>query len=141
MSKVIKVMYHGERVGLFGEIFHLFKEKNGTERRFGGSFKRVRFGDVYPMVDNRMKTQPEVIIPQPWEPTDQELHEYEAAKLAVRHEREQRKKDMVLKAPNPKIVQAVDLLRPFYQTMKDSDRRRFMGWVANECSKKKGRRK
>lgn len=137
--KKIKVMFHGDRVDVFRKPYQLFKDKAGAEHRYSG-IRGVAFGRVYATEDGKMKIHPEALTPAPWEPTDKEWAEYEAQKIVVSEWRQSRRKDMALHKPNPKIVQAVELLRPFYLSMTDLDRRRFMGWVGNECSKKKGRK-
>lgn len=137
-TKVTQVMYHGERVSLFGEINQLFKDRKGEESRFRG-IKRIYFGNVYEMNGISMNSKPEP-IEAGWSPTEKEELEYEAAKIAVSGHRQEQRKDMELKRPNKKVVQAVELLRPFYLVMSNVDRKRFMGWVSNECSKK-GRRR
>lgn len=131
-----KVMFHGERVDHYGRLTQLFKERNGKEAVFTG-IKGIYFGEVYLMTDNRMNRKPESIENPAWDPAEKDRLEYEGQKIVVRNWRANRRKDMQLKKPHPKIVTAVDLLRPFYQTMGEIDRRRFMGWVSNECSRRK----
>lgn len=142
MSKAKRlVMYHGERVDMMGRISQVFKDRSGHAYTYAG-IKNVRFGCVVHLLSgDKMKVRPESVEPSPWEPTDQEVTEYEANKIAVLDTRARRLKDLKLHKPNRRIVEAVDLLRPFYLSMHNFDRERFMRWVAQECSKKKGRRK
>lgn len=127
-------MFLGERVGWNGKVYQLFRSKDGKEHNFSG-IKRVYFGDVYEMIDEKLKIRPESV--DGWEPTDKDRREYEAQKLVVTASRQANRKAMEIKRPHAEVVKAVDLLRPFYRALSHVDQRRFMEWIANECSKKK----
>lgn len=135
----IRVMYQGERVDTFGRIHQMFRDVRGENYQYSG-IRDVSFGQIYPMTDGKMAVYPIGEYDPKWKPTDKEEREFEAHKIVVADRRARRKAEMQLKKPNPKIVQAVDLLRPFYLAMTDWDRDRFIRWVSQECSKRKGRR-
>lgn len=137
--KKVKVMYHGERVNHFDKIYQVFKSKDGKTHNFTG-IKNIWFGSVYVMEKDTLKRKPEAIETD-WQPTDQEREEYEAAKIVVKATRQNKLKAMKLKQPHQNIVRAIELIRPFYLHLSNLDRRRFIEWFENECSKKKGKKK
>lgn len=128
-------MFHGERVGFSGKILQCFRDRTGKDHNFTG-IKWVYFGCVYPMVGDSMKRKPEEIEVEDWKPTENDRNEFEAQKLVVRAKRQAMKKAMDLKKPHDDITRAVGLIRRFYVGLDNLDRRRFMDWFANECSKK-----
>lgn len=139
-KKTVVVMYQGERLTMMQGLTHLFTDKDGGEHCFRG-IRGAIFGHCYLMVNDTMERRPTLAEAGCWEHTEKEELVYEGAKLAVANFRASRRREMELRMPNRKIVQAVDLLRPFYLSMTDFDRVRFMRWVSQECSKKKrGRR-
>lgn len=128
-----EIMFMGERIH-FGKIVQFFKDAKSIPHHFSG-IKNIWFGSVYEMNDDKIKVNP-TAIETDWVPTDEERDEYEAQKLVVRAHRQARKKAMDIKKPHEKIVRAVELIRPFYLSLHNIDRRRFMEWFANECSRK-----
>jgi hypothetical protein len=138
--KTIHVMFMGERIrGWHKKIEQMFKAKDGKEFFFSG-IKRPWFGTVYEMKlsangSASLNVRPKEVEAD-WEPSEKERQEFEGAKLVVTAERQARQKAMKLQRPHDDIVRAVKLLRPFYRAMPDQDRRRFMEWVSNECSRK-----
>jgi hypothetical protein len=139
MKKQI-LMYHGERVNHFGAIYQLFKSQKGVDSHYSG-IKNVGIGSCYAQEPGgKMKIRPELVEPpKGFVMSEKDELEAEAQREVVRHARAEKRKAMELRKPNQRIVQAVDLLRPFYRAMSHVDQRRFMGYLANECSKKKGR--
>lgn len=134
-KRKIVLMYHGERADTWrGKIWQCFRSKDGKEHSFSG-IKNIYFGECYAMLDSKMKIRPEAV--PGWEPTEKERTEYEAQKLVVRQVRQSRLEAFKLTRPHKDVLRAVELLRPFYRALTDSDRNRFMKWVSNECSKKK----
>lgn len=131
------VIYCGERVGHFGEIFQLFKTKKGKAMHFKG-IKRVWVGDCYVVTDGTMKINPESV--DGFAMGMEDANEAEAQREVVRHARAEKKKAMELKKPNAKIVAAIKLLRPFYRSMNHIDQRRFTQYLQNEMSKPGGRK-
>jgi hypothetical protein len=129
------VMFVGERVDWRGNIYQCFKNKAGVESHFKG-VKNVCFGSVYNVEDGRIARIPVAIEPPPWHPTDKECLEHEAQKIAVYERRALNRKALQLKKPHADIAKAVELLAPFYLSMDDFTRMRFMRWFSNECSKK-----
>lgn len=128
------VLFLGERVDHMGNIFQLFRDRNGEQFRYT-KIKRPFFGDCYEIdKEEKMKTRPESV--KGFEPTDKERLEYEAQKLCVVAERLSRKRAMKLRSPHPDIVRAIKLLRPFYRSMTRTDQNRFTQYLENELSKR-----
>lgn len=136
-----KLMYLGERVDLFRGVHQEFKDKSGSKFNWTG-IKNLYFGAVVEAERKgksmTMSRRPQ-IVESDWQPTEQEEVEYEAHKVVVRAYRQSRKKAMELKRPNQNIVRAVELLKPFYRAMDHFSQKRFMEWIANACSKPKGK--
>lgn len=138
--KKVPVMFLGERIrGWSHKIEQLFKAKDGKEFFFS-SIKRPWFGTVYEMDLKADGSASMAIKPKEvecdWEPTEKERQEFEAQKAVVISERQARQKAMQLKRPHDDIVRAIKLIRPFYRALPEVNRRRFMEWFANECSRK-----
>ena len=127
------VMYHGQRVSFNGKIVQLFRDQNGKGYTFTG-IKNVWFGDIYFIENDSMKIRPQQ-IEQTWKPTDEDRLEYEAQKIAVAGQRQNRLKAMTFRRPHVDILRAVELIRPFTHHISMLDQRRFFEWLANECSK------
>jgi len=134
-----QIMYHGERVNFTGKVVQLFKEKRGEEHLFKG-IKGVWFGSVYEMVNDTLKLKPKE-VESTWEPTELERKEYEAAKIVVRGHRQNILAAMKVKKPHADISKALELIRPFTWHLSSLERRRFMAWFENECSKNPNRKK
>lgn len=138
--KTVPVMFLGERIrGWHKKIEQLFRSKDGKDFFFSG-IHRPWFGTVYEMKlkadgSASMAVRPKE-VESDWEPSEKERQEFEAAKIVVASERQNRRKAMTLKRPHDDIVRAVKLMRPFYRALPDQDRRRFMEWFSNECSRK-----
>lgn len=131
----IQVMYMGERVVQYRTIIQLFQSRDGKEHWFS-KVKHPWFGTVYEMnADGTMAVRPKSVETD-WEPTKLERSQWEAAKIVVASFRQEQRKTMKLKRPHDDITKAVNLLRPFYKPLTNIDRRRFIDWVANECSRK-----
>lgn len=133
------VMYHGERDNHLGKIHQLFKDKRGKVYLFRGI--RAWFGEVYRLeAPDRILRRP-TAIESDWKPTEAEEREYHSQVLIVKNMRMQNRKAMKLKRPPDDLVTSVNLFRPYYLGLNEIDRRRLLGWFANECSKRRGRRK
>lgn len=140
----VPLMYHGERVNWRGEIIQLFRDRKGEEFYWSGR-KHVYFGEIYESTkkgrskaaDHVMARNPKMVVDETWSATEKDRAEYEGAKVACTDARAQRKKAYELKKPHKDLVRAVELMRPFYLSLTDNDRRRLIGWFANECSKKR----
>lgn len=131
----MEVMYHGQRAGIYNnKVYQLFKTRDGKEYWFS-RVKGLWFGDVVQMIKDRIEIRPET-VKTTWEPSEKERLEYETNKVLVTAARQERLKEMKLRKPHKNILSAVFLIAPFYRSMSDLDRRRFMKWFANECSKK-----
>lgn len=138
------VMYLGQRVNWAGEIYQEFKDREGNSYAYQ-SIKGVYFGEVYPLLPgDKMNRNPKAVETD-WLPTEQDRREYEAQKIVVAAKRQERLKAMKIRKPHPDITRAVGLIKPFYLWLNNLERRRFIQWFENECSKKppkkrKGRR-
>lgn len=131
-------MYHGERVGNYGDkVVQLFKLREGREYFFAG-IKHLWPGSLYEILPgDKMSSNPKRYDDDPnWQMSEKERAEYEAQKLIVKNHRALKRKDMELKKSNPKIKHAIDLLRPFYQSLDHIDQKRFMGYITNQLSKR-----
>ena len=141
---IVPVMYLGERADWRGDIRQLYRDRDGNDL-YWSPRKHVYFGEIYETEkkgrgkkqEHLMRKAPKRVEVEGWEPTEKERTEYEAAKVACRDSRAQRKKDFEFRKPAKQLMTAVDLVRPYYLSCSDQDRRRLMGWFSNECSKKK----
>lgn len=138
-----QLMYLGERIGHFGKIHQVFKDKRGKTYTWNG-IRGVWFGSVYEAENKKggqltMSTRPDEVSTD-WRHREQERIEYDAAKLAVAGQRQRNLGAMKLRAPPRDIMNAVACVRRYYLALSDNERRRLIDWFANECSKK-GRKK
>lgn len=133
------VIYCGERVGLFGRIHQLFKDKKGKEYSYTG-IKDAMVGYCYEVsAKDQMSLRPKTVEGFPM--SEKDKLEMEAQKLAVRAERLMKRKAFELKRPHPDIVRALKLLAPFYRGLTRFDQDRFMSYLGNEMSRKPKRRR
>lgn len=143
MSKVIvEALYIGERVTGFGEIVQAFKIENGEVLHWTG-VKGLWVDESYevevkPTGGHTIKMRPDRVEEKDRRlfMSDKDKIEYEAQKIAVRGQRERRKKKMELSKPHADIVKAIQLLKPFARSLDYIDLDRFMGYVKNQLSKK-----
>jgi hypothetical protein len=129
-----QLMYLGERVRIDGKIHQCFRDKRGKEYHWMG-VKGLWFGSVYVSEDDKMAVRPEA-VESDWKPSDEDIRKYEANKILVRARRQANQKAFEFKKPHPDLMKAVSLVRPFYLMISEIDRRRFMEWFSNECSKR-----
>lgn len=129
------VIYCGPRV-YASSICHLFVDEK-REHYYFGNMKFVYIGNCYKMLaGDKMKRRPESIDPAPFQLTEKELRECETQKLIVKAFRDERKKAMQLKKPPEKITVAINLLRPYFQSVTWVDQKRFLAYLQQEMSKK-----
>lgn len=135
----IPAIYLGERLTLLGSVFHVFRDAKTNLYRFTG-LKSIFFGETYLVSkDGSIKVRPDVSLKK-LDLMENDFAEFEAHKILAKDARLNKRKAMELKKPHADIVKAIELLRPFIQSVPRYDQDRFLRYIHNEATKRKKRK-
>jgi hypothetical protein len=142
-KKIVEALYLGERISTTGNIVQDFRLKTGEVINFK-SIKWVYPGGSYIVYKSKeghhIDTKAKLIEEPTLKRSEEEERRYAVYKEACRQYRIERRKLAYSKQMHPDIQKAINLLRPFSNSVDYVTLRRFTDMIHNELSKKPRRK-